>query len=126
SLAAGVGFAYLLHLFGFVRLVNLIPFIRDTPYSPSKGGVWGGCLVFAVVFFGSGSPWLSYTIARLWLASRQRLPWRLIHFLEDAHRRGVLRQAGPIYQFRHIRLQTHLTESLNRRRATGRGRVIRA
>lgn len=30
-------------------------------------------------------------------------------FLSDAHeRRGVLRQAGDVYQFRHIDLQRHL------------------
>jgi hypothetical protein len=26
-------------------------------------------------------------------------------FLEDAHRRGVLRQTGAVYEFRHIELQ---------------------
>jgi hypothetical protein len=29
-------------------------------------------------------------------------------FLADAHRRGVLRQAGAVYQFRHIELQHRL------------------
>ena len=29
-------------------------------------------------------------------------------FLADAHRRGVLRQAGAFYQFRHIELQHRL------------------
>ena len=28
-------------------------------------------------------------------------------FLADAHQRGVLRQAGAVYQFRHIALQHH-------------------
>jgi hypothetical protein len=36
------------------------------------------------------------------------LPWRLVSFLQDAHRRGVLRQAGAVYQFRHIELQHRL------------------
>jgi hypothetical protein len=26
-------------------------------------------------------------------------------FLADAHRRGILRQTGAVYQFRHIKLQ---------------------
>jgi hypothetical protein len=31
-------------------------------------------------------------------------------FLDDAHRRrGVLRQAGAVYQFRHIELQHRLS-----------------
>jgi hypothetical protein len=40
---------------------------------------------------------------------RGRLPWRLVRFLADAHeQRGVLRQAGAAYQFRHVELQRHL------------------
>jgi hypothetical protein len=31
-------------------------------------------------------------------------------FLDDACRRGVLRQVGAVYQFRHARLQAHLTD----------------
>ncbi len=30
---------------------------------------------------------------------------QLISFLDDAHRRGVLRQVGAVYQFRHALLQ---------------------
>ncbi|MFC5103265.1 hypothetical protein [Kibdelosporangium philippinense] len=44
----------------------------------------------------------------MWLALRGHLPWRLIPFLEDAHQRGVLRQNGGVYQFRHARLRDHL------------------
>ena len=33
------------------------------------------------------------------------LPWRTRAFLRDAHDRGVLRQSGAFYQFRHILLQ---------------------
>lgn len=40
--------------------------------------------------------------------SRRRLPLRLMRFLEDAHRRGILRQSGGAYQFRHRLLQEHL------------------
>jgi hypothetical protein len=29
-------------------------------------------------------------------------------FLADAYDRGVLRQAGAVYQFRHAQLQEHL------------------
>jgi hypothetical protein len=29
-------------------------------------------------------------------------------FLDDAYRRGVLRRAGAVYQFRHARLQDRL------------------
>jgi len=57
-------------------------------------------------FLSSQWPW--YGIARIWLALHQQLPWRLMSFLADAHRRGVLRQAGAVYQFRHIELQHRL------------------
>lgn len=52
--------------------------------------------------------WPSYAIARICLAMRHRLPWSLELFLADAHQRGVLRQAGAVYQFRHIELQHRL------------------
>jgi hypothetical protein len=32
-------------------------------------------------------------------------------FLIDAHERGVLRQIGTVYQFRHIRLQERLSKA---------------
>jgi hypothetical protein len=54
------------------------------------------------------TPWPWYEIARIWLALRHRLPWQLLGFLADAHRRGVLRQVGAVYQFRHIELQRRL------------------
>jgi len=52
--------------------------------------------------------WGTFTIARLWLAMRGKLPLRLMRFLADAHRRAVLRQVGAVYQFRHARLQDNL------------------
>jgi hypothetical protein len=51
---------------------------------------------------------MAYLLARSWLATRHRLPWPLMNFLADAHRRGVFRQAGAVYQFRHIELQHRL------------------
>lgn len=41
-------------------------------------------------------------------------PFRVMRFLEDASNRGVLRTVGPVYQFRHARLQDRLAESWNR------------
>jgi hypothetical protein len=52
--------------------------------------------------------WPSYTSARGRLALRGRLPGRLMDFLADAYRRGVLRQVDAVYQFRHIELQHRL------------------
>jgi hypothetical protein len=36
------------------------------------------------------------------------LPWQVMRFLDDAHHRGVLRQVGAVYQFRHAQLQDRL------------------
>nr|WP_312877766.1 hypothetical protein [Lentzea indica] len=54
-------------------------------------------------------------IARIWLPLTGRLPWAAVAFLDDAYQRGVLRQAGAVYQFRHARLQDHLIRILRAR-----------
>jgi hypothetical protein len=54
------------------------------------------------------SAWFKFEIARCWLAGRGLLPWRVLRFLDDAYRRGVLRRSGAEYQFRHARLWDHL------------------
>jgi hypothetical protein len=82
----------------------------------AEGGVVHG--VEAGLAFGIGvglaagsvrAVWGTFTIARCWLAVHRCLPLRLNSFLNDAHeRRGVLRQAGAFYQFRHEELQRYL------------------
>ncbi|MFF3335375.1 NACHT domain-containing protein [Streptomyces sp. NPDC002888] len=54
------------------------------------------------------SAWGRLGSARVWLAVTGRAPWRLMRFLAEAHRRGVLRQSGAHYEFRHLRLQQRL------------------
>ncbi|WP_330476776.1 NACHT domain-containing protein [Streptomyces platensis] len=55
--------------------------------------------------------WADFVVARAYLAVRHGLPWSLMAFLQDAHeRRGVLRQVGAMYHFRHIDLQRHLAQ----------------
>ncbi|MER6313339.1 helix-turn-helix domain-containing protein [Streptomyces sp. NPDC001581] len=68
------------------------------------GGV-AGALSYALAFTAWGQ-WVLLT--RIWLPLTGRLPWATVAFLEDAYRRGVLRQVGAVYQFRHARLQRHL------------------
>jgi hypothetical protein len=65
-------------------------------------------LALALVFMDVAGLWLSFLVALAMLARRSKLPVKLMRFLDDAYRRGVLRQAGAIYQFRHARLQEHL------------------
>ena len=73
-------------------------------------GVWLG-----VIGGSAFSAWPYYALTRAWLALRRQLPWHLMDFLADAHRRGVLRQAGAVYQFRHIELQHRLANRDARR-----------
>jgi hypothetical protein len=68
------------------------------------GGVIGS-LSYAIAFTAWGQ-WV--LLARIWLPLTGRMPWAITAFLDDAYRRGVLRQAGAVYQFRHARLQRHL------------------
>jgi hypothetical protein len=57
--------------------------------------------------------WMSSLIPHGWWGLRGKLPWQLMRFLDDAHKRGVLRQAGPVYQFRHAHLQDRLAQQTN-------------
>ncbi|PRY41538.1 NACHT domain-containing protein [Umezawaea tangerina] len=78
-----------------------------------SGGLWfPGFLTLAVMglliwllFVTVWGPWL---LARLWLPLTGRLPSTVLAFLDDAHQRGVLRQSGGVYQFRHARLRDYL------------------
>ncbi|MFJ9953484.1 helix-turn-helix domain-containing protein [Kitasatospora sp. NPDC091207] len=68
------------------------------------GGI-GGTVSYLLAFTAWGQ-WL--VLSRVWLPLTGRLPWQTVAFLEDAYHRGVLRQTGAVYQFRHERLQHHL------------------
>ncbi len=82
-----------------------------------KFGLVGGLVAGLVAGLASGlasglmmanTPWPAFLVAWLWLAARRRLPLRLMGLLDDAHRLGLLRVVGPVYQFRHAALQDHL------------------
>ncbi|MFD9736033.1 NACHT domain-containing protein [Umezawaea sp. NPDC059074] len=66
----------------------------------------GVCLTQTLVY----QAWGRFGLARVHLAATGKLPWRLMAFLREAHRKGVLRQAGPVYQFRHARLRDRLAQ----------------
>ena len=73
-------------------------------------GFWSG-LVLGLSAALHRTAWGDFTLSRLYLAARHRgaLPRHLMAFLTDAHQaRGVLRQVGPVHQFRHIDLQRRL------------------
>ncbi|MFK4086196.1 NACHT domain-containing protein [Kribbella sp. NPDC020789] len=50
--------------------------------------------------------WFRFFLAKLLWRSHhpEDLPWRLLTFLEDARRRGILQQSGASYRFRHAGL----------------------
>ena len=60
-----------------------------------------------VVWLVYPQSWSSF-LAFVQLAASDRTPVRLMRFLEDARSRSVLRTVGPVYQFRHARLQDRL------------------
>lgn len=78
-------------------------------------GPWPGALAGVADGLATGLAWAflqagygSFTLARWWLALLGHVPWRLMPFLTDAHRRGVLRQVGATHQLRHTELQRRL------------------
>ncbi|GGK04566.1 hypothetical protein GCM10011583_40430 [Streptomyces camponoticapitis] len=72
----------------------------------------GGALGYTLTLTAWGQ-W--FLLSRVWLPLTGRLPWAVVAFLDDAYRRGVLRRAGAVYQFRHARLQRHLVQAHRRR-----------
>jgi hypothetical protein len=53
----------------------------------------------------------SWMTTWLWLAIQRKVPFRIFSFLEDARVRGVLRQAGTAYRFRHALLGDRLADT---------------
>jgi hypothetical protein len=78
-----------------------------------------GWLAFS--FAASRSAWPGWLVSRSWLAIRGQVPWRLTTFLADAHMRGIVRQQGAAYQFRHLQLQHRLA---SRAATTGRAPTV--
>jgi hypothetical protein len=65
--------------------------------------------VISAVFVMVTTAWGRWAIfVQVWMALVGRLPWSAMAFLKDAHQRGVLRQSGGGYQFRHSAIQRHL------------------
>ncbi|WP_433521636.1 hypothetical protein ACQPZ2_30645 [Nocardia pseudovaccinii] len=70
-----------------------------------------GLVVGLVFVFMQEPAWFGFVVTTRWLALKGRLPWRTHRFLDDAHRLGLLRTAGAVYQFRHAELQDHLAHT---------------
>jgi hypothetical protein len=66
---------------------------------PLTAVAFGGVATLAVL--ASLTAWGNYALTVGIMAIRKKLPISLMSFLDDAHARGLLRQVGPIYQFKH-------------------------
>ncbi|MGH3391739.1 MAG: NACHT domain-containing protein [Actinomadura sp.] len=79
-------------------------------------GFGGGLRVLARPTFNQARLEASviYLVTVTWLWSRRRAPFRLMRLLDEAHRLGILRQAGRAYQFRHANLQDRLADTHGR------------
>ena len=74
------------------------------------GSQWGiimALVTWPIVGIGISRRWTT-ALASAQLSRRWHTPLNLMKFLDDAHRRNILRTVGPVYQFRHARLQDRL------------------
>jgi hypothetical protein len=71
-------------------------------------GVLGVALLAGLVHAATFPKTWPAALAFLQLGLARQGPVRMLKFLEDARARQILRTAGPIYQFRHARLQDRL------------------
>ncbi|GAA2399140.1 NACHT domain-containing protein [Actinomadura vinacea] len=72
----------------------------------SYGLLFGLTFALMVALQGCSGAYL-ITLVRI----RRHAPLHLMSFLEDAHRLGLLRRVGTVYQFRHAKLQARLADS---------------
>ncbi|MFF1914290.1 NACHT domain-containing protein [Streptomyces sp. NPDC058239] len=97
------------------RAAGLLIFAAFAPYwflpdvRPGTGAITTVVTFVAFAVLGaSSSAWCGFGASRVWLWGAGKLPWNVLGLLEEAHRLGVLRQSGAVYQFRHSRLQERL------------------
>ncbi|GGU75115.1 hypothetical protein GCM10010211_46370 [Streptomyces albospinus] len=76
-------------------------------------GLGAGLVAGSMIALGAATmtAWGRWVVlARIWLPLTGRLPRDLDAFLQDAYARGILRQVGVVYQFRHVQLRDHLCD----------------
>lgn len=82
--------------------------------------VWAVWVAFGAMTPGAargrrtGHAWPGYVLSVAWAAASGRLPWRLMPFLADMHRLGILKQVGAVYQFRHTDVRDILAATSTR------------
>ncbi|GAB1821959.1 NACHT domain-containing protein [Herbidospora sp. RD11066] len=106
AISAGVRFALLgCAAFALARLLLL----NVEPDRITASALTAACVYGLGAVIDAGL-WrlMIFRVSHVILALRGRLPFRLNRFLDDAHRRHVLRRSGNVWQFRHALLQDHL------------------
>ncbi|WP_141976431.1 WD40 repeat domain-containing protein [Saccharothrix saharensis] len=100
-------------------ITAVVTLIAESPEGMLLWAVLVGSLTAVIAVFGTGTAWSVYVPARMWLALRGHLPWRLTSFLRDAHAKGILRSTGPAYQLRHNLLRDYLADHWQDTRIAG-------
>nr|WP_274390307.1 NACHT domain-containing protein [Streptomyces adustus] len=123
---AGVAAAFTAESYDLTAMVGPAALLRQDRRMPLVVGLGSALALTAMIgptlgiFLGLaaalavglvGTAWGRFALTRTYLAARGEVPRDLMAFLADAHEhRGVLRQVGVIYQFRHLDLQRHLAQ----------------
>ncbi|WP_062649114.1 hypothetical protein [Streptomyces maremycinicus] len=99
-------------LTGFALALYIGPIIAWTQY-PLLGAMFA---LTAALWTGAtsvlvGNLAVATALTAVQLHFEEGTPVRLMRFLEDARRRNLLRATGPVYQFRHARLQERLART---------------
>jgi hypothetical protein len=77
-------------------------------------GLWiaiPATLVLGLTVTLTVSSWGQFVVAALWRPLGRDTPLDVMGLLREAHERGVLRQNGVYYQFRHDLLAEHLADN---------------
>ncbi|MEV4389198.1 NACHT domain-containing protein [Micromonospora sp. NPDC049580] len=98
------------------------------PFNGSPQGIGYGVGVGVSLFVSVGlaiafyqASWGGFALSCCWLWITRRTPLRVMGVLEDAHvTRGVLRQSGAVYQFRHVEIQRRLANHVHETQGAAR------
>ncbi|MFJ7298213.1 NACHT domain-containing protein [Streptomyces collinus] len=83
--------------------------LRGVAVGLAAGIIGGLSIAFTTgTLQGRHHAWLAFSAATYRLSRQGHLPRPLMPFLDDAHRLGLLRAVGPVYQFRHQALRHYL------------------
>ncbi|WP_436532153.1 tetratricopeptide repeat protein [Actinoplanes sp. HUAS TT8] len=109
-----VGISFVQQAVGSGVVFTLAAWAAGVP--PAPIGITAGLIFGTTAGLTTGGwAWIRFRVGHVRLALGGRLPWRLESFLADAHRHGLLRQAGTVYQFRHVLLQRYLSRTFQPR-----------